>query len=78
MSIQGQVRNDSTVWVTDVRLRVEGIDAGGRPVGQRVVWALGDIVPGGEPSFVVESVPGAVSYRIDVVSFAVVSVVEAP
>jgi hypothetical protein len=77
-TIQGNVRNDSAVWVTDVRLQVEGLDAGDRPMGERVAWALGNIVPGGESSFVVESVPGAVSYRIAVVSFAVVSVVEAP
>ena len=77
-TIQGNVRNDSGVRVTDVRLQVEGLDAGGRPMGGRVAWALGNIVPGGESSFVVESVAGAVSYRIAVVSFAVVSVVDAP
>jgi hypothetical protein len=77
-TIQGHVRNDSAVWVTDVRLRVEGLDPDGRPVGERVAWALGDIVPAGDSTFVVESVPGAVSYRIAVVSFTVVSVVQAP
>ena len=77
-TIQGHVRNDSAVWVTDVRLQVVGLDADGHRVGERVAWALGDVVPGGESSFVVESVPGAVSYRITVESFAVVSVVQAP
>jgi hypothetical protein len=43
-----------------------------------MAWALGDIAPGGESSFVAESVPGSVSNRITVVSFAVVSVVQAP
>ena len=77
-TIQGHVRNNSAVWVTDVRLQVVGLDAEGRRVGERMAWALGNIAPGGESSFVVESVPGAVTNQITVVSFAVVSVVEAP
>ena len=77
-TIQGHVRNNLAVWVTDVHLQVVGLDADGRRVGERMAWALGDIAPGGESSFVVETVPGAVSNQITVVSFAVVSVVEAP
>jgi len=41
------------------------------------VWALGDIGPNGETSVVAETIPGAVTYRITVVSFDLVSV-EAP
>src|SRR6267142_3103513 len=71
--IEGRVHNDSPFRVTDVRLDVQGLDAGGRPVGRTFAWALGDIAPGGDSSFVTEAVPGAVTYRITVVSYDVVS-----
>ena len=72
-SIKGSVFNDSPYRVTDVRLQVEGLDPDRQPVGQTLVWAFGDIAPGGETSFVAEPVPGAVSYRITVVSYDLVS-----
>jgi hypothetical protein len=74
--IQGRVRNDSRFRVTNVRLNVEGLGADGEPVGRMFAWALGDINPGAETSFVAESMPGAVSYRIAIDSFDLVS--EAP
>jgi hypothetical protein len=58
-AIVGSVANSSTVRVTDVRLRIEGLNAAGESVGVAFVWALGDILPGGETSFVAESIPGA-------------------
>lgn len=67
------MRNDSPYRVTDVRLEVEGFSANRDRVGQRVVWALGDIEAGGESSFVTEAIPGAVTYRITVISFDLVS-----
>ncbi len=75
-SIKGSVFNDSPYRVTDVRLQVEGLDPDRQPVGQTLVWAFGDIAPGGETSFVAEPVPGAVSYRITVVSYDLVSLFE--
>ena len=63
--IEATVHNDSRYRVTDVQLRVDGLSADNRQVGQRVVWALGDIA---------ETIPGAVNYRITVVSFDLVSV----
>jgi hypothetical protein len=77
-TIQGHVYNDSPLRVTDVRLQVEGLGADDHPVGKTFAWALGDIVPSGETSFVVDSMPGAVTYRIGVVSYDVVSSAEAP
>jgi len=56
-----------------VRLRVEGLGPDGQPVGRTFGWALGDIGPGGETSFVVESIRGAATYRIAVDSFDTVS-----
>ena len=76
--IEGRVHNDSRFRVTDVRLQVEGLNADGQPVGRTFAWALGDIGPGGETSFVVEGVRGAVTYRIAVDSFDVVSRGETP
>jgi len=72
-TIEGHVYNDSPVRVTGVRLQVEGLDADRHPVGKSLAWALGDIVPGGETSFRVETMPGAVTYRISVVSYDAVS-----
>ena len=72
--IQASVRNDSPYRVTDVQLEVEGLTPGERSAGRRVVWALGDIEPGGESSFVTEAMDGAVTYRITVTSFDLVSV----
>lgn len=77
-TIEGHVYNNSTVRVTDVRLQVEGLDADSHPVGQRLAWAIGDIVPGGETSYVAETIPGAVNYRVTVLSFDLVSVSQAP
>jgi hypothetical protein len=77
-TIKGNVFNDSPYRVTDVRLQIEGLDAERHPVGLRLAWAVGDIDPGGETSFAAEPVPGAISYRITVVSYDLVSLGQAP
>ena len=61
-----------------VRLQVEGLDADRHSIGRTLVWAFGDIAPGGETSFVAEPMPGAVNYRITVVSYDLVSLGQAP
>jgi hypothetical protein len=77
-TIKGNVFNDSPYRVTDVRLQIEGLDAERHPVGRRLAWAFGDIVPGGETSFAAEPLPGAVSYQITVISYDLVSLGQAP
>ena len=72
--IEASVYNDSPYRVTDVELEVEGLSEDQHSVGQRFVWALGDIDSGGESSFVTETMPGAATYRITVISFDIVSV----
>ena|SRR3989442_9593019 len=72
--MEGRLHNDSGFRVTNVRLQIDGLDAEGRAVDRRFTWAFGDIAPGGETSFLFEAMPGAVSYRIAVDSFDVVSV----
>ena len=71
--ILGRVQNLSLFRLTDVRLDVQGLDADRRPVGRMFVWAIGDLMPGGETSFVFDAMTGAVSYTIAVVSYDVVS-----
>jgi len=75
--IKGIVFNDSQYRVTDVRLQVDGLDPDRQTVGRTFVWAFGDITPGGETSFVAEPVPGAVNYRMTVVSYDLVSLGDA-
>lgn len=72
-SIEGYVANHSLYWVSNVRLRIEGLDAATRPVGERYVWTFGTIAPSDRGYFVAETVRGAATYRITVVSFDVVS-----
>ena len=71
--IEGAVYNTSAYRVTAVRLRVEGFNDASNAVGEIFAWAIGDIPPSGQTSFVAESVPGAVTYRITVVSYDVVA-----
>ena len=76
--IGGRIHNQSQYRVTNVRVQIEGLDAADAQVGQIYSWALGDIVPGGETSFVAEAMPDAVSYRMSVVSFDIVAGPQAP
>jgi len=71
--IVGQVHNDSSLRVTDVRLEILGFDTNRHAVGSRLAWAFGDLVPGGETSFAFEPMPDASSYQIRVISYDVVS-----
>ena len=77
-TISGTVYNGSSYRVTNVRLRVEGLDAEGKLVGHRLTWAYGSISPGATTSFVVERVSSATDYRITVQSFDLVSMGQAP
>ena len=76
--IRGSVYNDSPFRVMNVRLRVEGFGDDKHEVGERSTWAIGDIAPDGETGYAVEAIPGAVDYRVSVVSFDVVSATQAP
>jgi hypothetical protein len=76
--IRGNVRNNSGFRVTNVRLQIDGLDAEGRAVDRRFTWAIGDLVPGGETSFLFEPIPGAARYSIVVASFDIVSAPQAP
>jgi hypothetical protein len=72
-TIEGSVYNASPFRAIDVRLQVEGVDGANHPTGERLVWAGDDIAPGGQTSYFAESIPGAVHYRVTVVSFQLVA-----
>ena len=73
-TIQGHVHNDSPYRVTNVRLEVDAVDANGTLMARRDAWALGDILPGGDSTFVIERFEGAANYQMKVLSYSVVSV----
>ena len=72
-TIEGKVQNMSPFRAIDVRLQIEGLDAENHSLGQRLVWVSDDIAPGDTTSYFSESIPGAVVYRVSVVSFELVS-----
>ena len=71
--VQGYVYNDSRYSVTDVRLSIVSVDAGGRPVGETFGWVFGDIPARSRAYFVVPLTEPAATYRVTVISFDVVS-----
>jgi len=73
-TIEGHVHNDSPYRVTNVRLEVDAVDTNGGLMARRDAWALGDIPPGGDSTFVIERFEGAANYQMKVLSYNVVSV----
>jgi hypothetical protein len=68
--VWGYVTNNTSTAATDVRLRVEVLDASGQVVGEIVTRLPGEVHAGGRSYFEVPvRAPGA-SYRISVVSFS--------
>ena len=72
-TIEGYVHNDSPYRVTNVHLEVDAVDGNGRLMARRDAWALGDIPPRGDSSFVIERFEGAKDYRMSVLSYDVVT-----
>src|SRR5262245_58046714 len=68
-SIEGYVYNDTFYWADNVRLRIEGLDAQQRTIGERYVWAPANIPPSNRIYFTADNVPGAASYRVSVSSY---------
>lgn len=66
--VNGTVWNTSPWSATRVQLLVEGLDASGKPVSQRVVW-LGADLPKGTHAYFEVPMPAAVSYRVSVFAF---------
>jgi hypothetical protein len=66
--VTGTVWNTSTWGAKKIQLLVEGLDAGGRAVEQRVVWLGIDLAAGTHASFEAP-MASATSYRVSVYAF---------
>lgn len=77
LAVEGYVYNGLPWRITNVRLRVEGMDSAGRVTGESFGWVLGDVAAGGRGSFYVPISSPATAYRATVQSFDKVSL-EAP
>jgi hypothetical protein len=71
---EGKAVVSGTLWNTTnwgakrIQLLVEGVDAGGTPVAQRVVW-LGVDLPAGTHGYFEVPMPAATAYRVSVFAF---------
>jgi hypothetical protein len=69
--VHGYVMNHTTANLTDVRLRIERLDAAGQPAGAEVRRLFGELPAFGRTSFE-ERVAAAPGYRLEVVSYTIV------
>ena len=75
--VEGYVYNDLPWRITNVRLRVESVDANGRVTASASGWVMGDVQAGGRCYFYVPLSSPAMTYRATVQSFDKIAV-EAP
>ena len=71
-AVEGYIHNERYVWLSDVRVRVEVLNADGITVEEASGWVVGNIRPGGRGYFAVAVKRLGASYRVSVVSFDVV------
>jgi hypothetical protein len=67
-AIEGYVYNTAAQTAERMRLRIDRVDASGGVVGNSTIWLHGD-VPRNNRAYFSASVPEAVSYRVQVLSF---------
>lgn len=67
-AVSGTVWNTSGWSLERIQLLVEGLDASGKPVSQRVVW-LGPDLPKGTHAYFEVPMPASASYRVSVFAF---------
>lgn len=67
--ITGYILNDWGFPATRIQLLVEGLDQGGRVVGQRVEWLGASLPPGMRAYFEVPAPGPAPTYRVRVFAF---------
>jgi hypothetical protein len=75
--VEGYVYNGLPWRITNVRLRVEGVDANGTVTASASGWVMGNVQAGGRGYFYVPVSSPAMTYRATVQSFDKVAV-EAP
>jgi hypothetical protein len=66
--VEGYVNNISPYSTTNIRIMVEGLDAGGKVTTRQIAYAPGDLLGGGRAFFQVAMAP-APSYRVRVFSY---------
>jgi hypothetical protein len=69
LGVEGYVYNGLPWRITNVRLRVEGVDANGTVTASTSGWVIGDVKAGGRGYFYVSVSSPAKSYRATVQSF---------
>jgi hypothetical protein len=67
-AIEGYVYNTAMRGAERIRLQIDRLDDAGKVVGSSTVWVLGG-VPMDSRAYFSASVPEAVSYRVQVLSF---------
>lgn len=67
--VSGYVTNNTGTAATDVRLRIEVLDANGQPIGETVYRLFGELPPGDRSYFEAPIRTAGASYRLNVVSF---------
>jgi len=68
-AVEGYVYNEGSVWLSDVRVRVEVLDADGKTVEEAIGWVSGNIGPRGRGYFAVRVKRLGTAYRVSVYSF---------
>jgi len=77
LGVEGYVYNGLPWRITNVRLRVESVDANGTVTASASGWVMGDVKAGGRGYFYVPVSSPAMTYRATVQAFEKVAV-EAP
>lgn len=67
--VYGKIHNDWGLPAANLRLLVDGLDASGAVVAQRVEWLGGMLTPGTRAQFEVHMPQAAHSYRVSVFAF---------
>jgi len=74
LGVEGYVYNGLPWRITNVRLRVDGVDANGTVTASVSGWVMGDVEAGGHGYFYVPVSSAAKTYRATVQSFDKVAV----
>jgi hypothetical protein len=67
--VHGTVSNTTGWTARRIQLLIEGLDATGQVVSQRVVWLGPALAPAGHTYFEVPVAPASASYRVSVFAF---------
>ena len=69
LGVEGYVYNGLPWRITNIRLRVDSIDANGTVTASSSGWVMGDVKAGGRGHFYVRVWPAAKTYRANVQSY---------